>query len=112
MLTTTLTEMAHIVRDENGVPVIEGTGVKVIEVALDLIAHGWSAEEMHRQHPHLSLAQLHAALAYYYDHREELDADIERRRRAVEKLEIVARSMQPSRAEWDERLHPRTRASK
>ena len=103
----TLTEMAHIVRDENGVPIIEGKGTKVIEVALDLIAHGWSAEEMHRQHPHLSLAQLHAALAYYYDHREELDADIERRWREVREMEIEARKTQPTRAQWEERFRHR-----
>ena len=31
------------------------------------------------QYPHLSLAQIHAALAYYYEHQGELDADIQRR---------------------------------
>lgn len=71
----------HIRVDEKGVAWIEGTQVKVIEVALDKLAHGWSPEETHFQHPHLSLAQVHAALAYYYDHQTELDAEIERRRR-------------------------------
>jgi hypothetical protein len=55
-------------------------------VALDKIAHGWSPEEMHFQHPNLSLAQIHAALAYYYDHQQELDADIEKRRHEAEAL--------------------------
>src|SRR5216684_3208648 len=40
--------------DENGVPWISGANTKVIEVVLDKIAHGWSPEEMHRQHSHLS----------------------------------------------------------
>jgi hypothetical protein len=31
------------------------------------------------QHPHLSLAQVHAAFAYYYDHQEGLDAELQRR---------------------------------
>jgi hypothetical protein len=53
--------------------------VKEIELALDKLAHGWSPEEMHFQHPHLSLAQIHTALAYYYDHQADLDAEIERR---------------------------------
>jgi hypothetical protein len=41
-------------------------------------AHGSSPEEISFQHPHLSLAQIHAALSYYYDHQQEIDAYIER----------------------------------
>jgi uncharacterized protein (DUF433 family) len=58
---------------------IDNTGIKVIEVAVDKIVHGSSPEEMHFQYPHLSLAQIHAALACYYDHQDELDAEIRRR---------------------------------
>jgi hypothetical protein len=32
--------------------------------------------EIHRQHPHLSLAEIYRALAHYYDHRVEIDAQI------------------------------------
>jgi hypothetical protein len=59
----------------------------VLEVVLDKLAYGWSPEEMHFQHPHLSLAQIHSALAYYYENRERLDAEIERERSAAEHLE-------------------------
>lgn len=69
----------HLELDEQGVAWISGTKVKVIEVALDKLAHGSSPEEMHFQYPHLSLAQIHAALAYYYDHQTELDAELQRR---------------------------------
>ena len=72
--------------DEQGVAWISGTRVKVIEVALDKLAHGSSSEEMAFQYPHLSLAQIHAALAYYYEHQGELDADIERRWLEVKKF--------------------------
>jgi uncharacterized protein (DUF433 family) len=72
--------------DEKGIPWITGANTKVVEVVLDKMAHGWSPEEMHRQHPHLSMAQIHSALAYYYEHQDEVDADIERRYRYVEKL--------------------------
>src|SRR5437773_790696 len=72
--------------DDRGVAWIAGANTKVIEVVLDKIAYGWSPEEMHLQHPHLSLAQIHAALSYYYEHQEELDADIARRRKEVEKM--------------------------
>ncbi len=76
----------HIEMDENGVAWIDGTRIKVIEVAIDKIVHGSSPEEIHFQYPHLSLAQIHAALAYYYDHQMELDADIKRRWREADEL--------------------------
>src|ERR1700690_669841 len=65
--------IAHIYRDAAGVAWIDHTRVKVMEVALDHLANSWSAEEIHRQHPDLSLAQIHAALGYYYDHQGEFD---------------------------------------
>src|SRR5947199_691008 len=68
--------MAHIEIDEHGVAWITNTKVKVIEVALDKIVHGSSPEEMHFQYPHLSLAQIYAALAYYYEHQAEFEAEI------------------------------------
>ena len=62
--------------DERGVAWITGTKVKVIEVATDKLVHGSSPEEIHLQYPHLSLAQMYAALAYYYEHRAEFEAEI------------------------------------
>ncbi len=62
--------------DEKGVPWIAGANTKVVEVVLDKMAHGSSPEEMHLQYPHLSLAQIHAALSYYYEHQTKLDAEI------------------------------------
>src|SRR6266567_561447 len=53
----------HIRLDERGVAWIDDTRSRVIEVAMEHISYGWGAEEIHRQHPHLSLAQTHAALA-------------------------------------------------
>jgi len=67
---------SHIKLDAQGVAWIDDTNVKVIEVVLDRLAYGWSSEEIHFQHPNLSLAQIHAALAYYYDHQADLDAEI------------------------------------
>ena len=68
---------AHIWLDDRGIAWIDKTNTKVIEVALDMIAHGWSPEEIHFQHAHLSLGQIHAALGYYYDHKKEIDDHIE-----------------------------------
>ncbi|RME49957.1 MAG: DUF433 domain-containing protein [Caldilineae bacterium] len=75
----TLTHYKHIQLDINDTPIIEGTTMKVIELVLAQIAHGWSPEELHFQHPYLTLSQIHSALAYYWDHKEALDAEIERR---------------------------------
>ena len=73
----TVAPITHIKRDERGVAWIAETNTKVIEVALDQIAYGWDAEEIHAAHPHLSLAQIHAALSYYHDHKGELDKTIQ-----------------------------------
>lgn len=78
--------LAHIETDANGVAWVHGTLIKVIEIALDKLAHGSSPEEMHFQYPHLSLAQIHAALSYYYDHQLEMDAEIQRRWFTVNEL--------------------------
>lgn len=75
---------AHIELDAGGVPVVAGTRIKVVEIALDQLAHQWSAEEIRRQHPHLSLGQIHSALAYYFDHRDELDRTIAEQLHEVE----------------------------
>ncbi len=75
----TETRYEHIVIDTDGVPFIADTTMKVIELIVAQSAYGWSAEELHFQFPHLSLGQIHSALAYYWDHRNELDRDIARR---------------------------------
>jgi uncharacterized protein (DUF433 family) len=80
------TSYEHIVLDDQGVPVIAGANTKVAELVLEVMAHGSSPEELHYQFPHLSLGQIHSALAYYWDHREAIDADIERRHGRVEAL--------------------------
>lgn len=92
--------------DANGVPWIAGANTKVVEVVLDKMAHDSSPEEMHEQYPHLSLAQIHAALSYYYEHQAEVDADIERRDRIVE--ELRAQQDNPlTRRELESELHAR-----
>jgi uncharacterized protein (DUF433 family) len=77
----------HILLDERGRGWIDDTNVKVIEVALEKIAYGYTPEQMMEQHPGtFTLAQLHAALAYYYDHQAEYDAEIERQAREAEEM--------------------------
>ena len=84
------TKYEHIIM-ENGVPVIAGTTLKVIELVVEKIAYGWSPEELHFQHSYLSLGQIHSALAYYCDHSSELEQDIEHRRQFIEQARQVSR---------------------
>ena len=81
------TRYEHIILNEAQVPMIAGTTMKVIELVLDHLAYGWSPEELHFQHPHLTLGQIHSALAYYWDHKAKLDQDIERRLQIVDQLQ-------------------------
>ncbi len=87
------TRYEHVTLDQSDVPMIAGTNMKVIELVLGHIAYGWSPEELHFQHPYLTLGQIYAALAYYWDHQEELDRDIERRLEFVDRMQ---RAMSPS----------------
>ena len=69
----------HIRVDENGVAWIDDTNIKVIEVAIDHLAYGWSPEEIAYQHASsLTLGQVHAALAHYFDNKVEFDEIIQK----------------------------------
>ncbi len=94
----------HIVLDERGVAWVDDRNVKVIEVVLDKIAYGMSPEQIYEEHyRHLSLAQIHAAFAYYYDHQAEFDAEIERQYREYQALRAAQGNDTP--------LHQKLRAA-
>ena len=61
-----------------GRPTIAGTGVTVADVAIAKIFHGQDADSIAQWYD-LTLPQVYAALAHYYAHKEEIDADIKRR---------------------------------
>jgi uncharacterized protein (DUF433 family) len=86
------TRYEHIVVDAAGVPRIAGTTMKVVELVMAQVAYGWSPEELHFQFPHLSLGQIHSALAYYWDHQDALDQDMARRLADVERQQRQASS--------------------
>lgn len=95
----------HIEIDERGVAWVTGANTKVIEVVLDKLAYGWSPEEIHFQHSYLTLAQIHAALTYYYDHQADLDAEIVRQLEEVDALAETAKDS-PGRQRLRERGLP------
>ncbi|MBI3911062.1 MAG: DUF433 domain-containing protein [Armatimonadetes bacterium] len=87
---TTTTLKTRIWLDDEGRAWIDDTKVRVTEVVLDKLAYGSSPEELHEQYPHLSLAQIYAALSYYYDHKEEMDAEIARQLEKVDRMRAQA----------------------
>jgi uncharacterized protein (DUF433 family) len=82
----TVATIPHVVIDDKGVARVAGSRIRVIDLALEKNTEGWTPEQIQQAHPHLTLGQIYAALAYYHDHKAELDADIERRFRDAEEL--------------------------
>lgn len=85
-------EHKYIELDSRGIPIIADTTMKVVELVTAQKAYGWSPEEIHCQHPYLSMSQIHSALAYYREHQAEIDADIERRLETARQLRQSAAS--------------------
>jgi uncharacterized protein (DUF433 family) len=76
----TVTEIGSLISRRpdirGGRPCIAGTGVSVRRIA-QWRNMGLIPEEIARKFGHLSLAQVHAALAYYHANQAEIDADLE-----------------------------------
>ncbi len=69
----------HITSDPKvcgGSPIISHTRFPVRSVVAYVLRHGLTPEELVARFHHLTLAQVHDALAYYYDNREEIDRDL------------------------------------
>ena len=91
-------EYAHISFNANNVAIIAGTRIKVRLIVMDHIANEWDAAEIHRHHPHLTLGQIHSALSYYYDHKDEMDAEIADDLKEAERLMAEIDSLQDTTA--------------
>jgi uncharacterized protein (DUF433 family) len=71
---------------KHGRPCIAGTGTTVHRITI-WYKLGYSPEEMVRKYPHLTLAQVHAALAYYHANQAEIEAGIAADEAEYERLE-------------------------
>ena len=60
-----------------GSPIIEGTRTRVIDIAVEYEMLGRSPDEIIGSHPYLNLPQVHDALSFYYENRNELDLKAE-----------------------------------
>ncbi len=75
-----------------GYPHILGHRIKVKHVAVWHEQRGMSPAEIVEAYPTITLAQVHAALAYFYDHRAEIEAEMAEEDRMYEEL----KAKQPS----------------
>lgn len=83
---TAPTDYKHIGLDEEGTARIAGTRYKVRILADQWTSWDLTPEELCEQHKEISLSQIYSALAYYLDHKEKMDAEIERRAQEAEEL--------------------------
>ena len=72
----------------DGSPIIEGTRTRVIDIAIEYEVSGRSPDEIIRSHPHVSLYQIHDALSYYYENRNELDRKIKQDQEFITRLKL------------------------
>jgi uncharacterized protein (DUF433 family) len=73
-----------------GRPRIDGHRITVEDIAIWHERMGMSPDEIVSGHPSITLSDVHAALAYYFDHRERIDSDIRERERFVDEMKAKA----------------------
>ncbi len=79
----------HIMEDpkiSQGSPVINGTRTRIIDIILEYEYVGKTPDEIVNAHPYLNLAQIHDAISYYYDYREEIDREISKRKDKIQDI--------------------------
>lgn len=78
-MSSQLVQKSYIVQDEGicgGQPRIAGTRLKVQHIALEYEYVGWTPDQICDAHPEIGLAEVHAAISYYYAHKSEIDQAI------------------------------------
>lgn len=78
-----------------GKPRIAGSRIQVKHIAVMHERQGMSPQDIVSEYPHLTLADIHAALAYYHDHREAINAEILAERQWYEEM----RAKHPSKVQ-------------
>jgi uncharacterized protein (DUF433 family) len=87
---TTVTDIGSLITQSPGIcggrPRIAGTGVSVRRI-VGWYKLGWSPEEISDRIGHISLAQVHAALAYYHANQEAMEAEMAAEEAEADRLE-------------------------
>ena len=75
----------HIVKIEGSPARLERMPrIWVAQIVMDYLFQGWSPDEICNQYPHLGPAEVHSAMAYYFDHQAEIEKEIEDEVKLVE----------------------------
>jgi uncharacterized protein (DUF433 family) len=69
-----------------GSPIISGTRVRVIDIAIEYDRLGLTPDQIIDAHPHLTLEAVHDALSYYYENQAIFDEEIRQRKENIKKL--------------------------
>ncbi|MDL1876023.1 DUF433 domain-containing protein, partial [Cytophagia bacterium CHB2] len=70
----------HISRRKDihgGKPSVRDMNLSVRAIVIYVLRLGMTAEELAQSFPGLTLSQIHSALSYYYDHKQQIDKEIE-----------------------------------
>jgi hypothetical protein len=90
----TVSDYPHIIKAEGEPARLEShPRTRVAMLVMDYLARGLGPEDIVRHYPYLKLAEVHAAMAYYYDHRQEVEAEIEAE---LDHLREEAKTQSPS----------------
>jgi hypothetical protein len=75
---STITSYPHVVKEPGSPATLEShPRTRVAMIVMDYLGRGLTAEDLVAHYPYLSLAEVHSAMAYYHDHRAEIDAEIQ-----------------------------------
>lgn len=71
------------IKIQGGEPIIKGTRFPVRSIVFYIIKEGMLPEELIKEFPQLSLPAIYDALSYYYDHKEEIEALLEKQKEEI-----------------------------
>ena len=75
---TTISAYPHIVKESGSPARLEShPRTRVAMIVMDYLARGLGPEDIVRHYPYLVLAEVHAAMTYYYDNQDEIDTEIQ-----------------------------------
>jgi len=89
MATAAKTVYSHITKDPEvcgGRACIDGTRIRVVDIAC-LLRDGYTPDRMLDVYPSLNLAQIHAALSYYYENPQEIESALREDREVADRIE-------------------------
>jgi uncharacterized protein (DUF433 family) len=106
---TEILEIPRIVRTPGvcgGKPRIDGHRITVEHIAVSHEHLGRTPAEIAASHPTITIAQVHAALAYYHVHKDEIEADIQKGDELVQALKAQNPSLLAQRIEEQRAKNP------